>query len=133
MNNNTTQFSDIEHNTLTTLHNVVNSFAEVEKKYPLTVDEFRRIQQVQYQTFIKKLNDYGPYNVTLGREIKDEKGIKSALTVIAIRCTEKTQRLINLLFDRNKQVANEPVIDLFDDISVYGIIAQIINNNKWEK
>jgi hypothetical protein len=118
--------------TINNMNKIVNTFSEVELKYPLTVEEFRKIQHKQYETFIKKLNDYGPYNVTLGREIKDEKGILSALTVIAIRCTEKTQRLINLLFDKTTP-ANEPVIDSFEDISVYGIIAQIINNNKWGK
>jgi hypothetical protein len=114
------------------IEKLASPYGEIEKKYPQTVSEFKLIQQKQYDTFLKKLNDYGPYNVTLGREIKDNKSILTSLCVIAIRCTEKTQRLINLLFDKHK-AANEPVIDSFDDISIYGIIAQIIHNNKWGK
>jgi hypothetical protein len=112
-----------------------NAIVEIENKYPKTIEEFKKIQREQYRVFCKKLHDYGPYNVTLGREIKGENDIKTGLTVIGIRCTEKVQRLINMLFYANNEntTYNEPLIDSFSDISVYGVIAQIIHNKKWGK
>ncbi len=109
--------------------------SEIEVKYPKTAEEFKKIQKQQYRVFCRKLHDYGPYNVTLGREIKTENDVKTGLTVIGIRCTEKVQRLINMLFYSNSELNthNEPLVDSFDDISVYGIIAQIINNKRWGK
>jgi len=107
---------------------------EIEHKYPKTVEEFKKIQKNQYEIFCRKLHDYGPYNISLGREVRSKQDVITALTVICIRCTEKVQRLINILF-YNKEVEahNEPMIDSFDDISVYGIIAQIIHSGKWNK
>ena len=70
----------------------------IEKKYPLTSKEFKKIQSNQYNTFCKKLNDYGPYNVTMGRDIADSNDIKTALTVILVRISDKFQRLLNILF-----------------------------------
>jgi len=119
--------------TLEQIKDIANHFSEVEAKYPIAVEEFRRLQQLQYSTFINKLNDYGPYNVTLGREVNSDDGKHLAMTVIAIRCSEKVQRLINLLYKKDSKPKNEPLIDSFDDISIYGLVAQIINNGKWGK
>jgi len=107
---------------------------EIELKYPKTVEEFKKIQQEQYETFCSKLHDYGPYNISLGREVRSKLDVATALTVICIRCTEKVQRLVNILFYTKDQDAHhEPMIDSFKDISVYGIIAQIIHSGKWNK
>ena len=106
----------------------------IEEKYPLTVQEFKNIQKEQYETFCKKLNDYGPYNVTLGRDVKNSDDIRTSLTTIVVRSYEKVQRLINILFYKKESTAsNEPLIDSFKDLGVYEIIAEIINNKKWNK
>jgi hypothetical protein len=108
--------------------------SEIEKKYPQATSEFKKIQSVQYETFCKKLNDYGPYNVTLGRELKSKNDIQIALSVILVRINDKVQRLINLLFhNKNEQIANEPLIDSFKDLGVYAIIAEIMHGEKWNK
>ena len=70
----------------------------IEKKYPLATEEFIKIQSIQYLTFCKKLNDYGPYNVTMGKEIKNSDDIKTALSVILVRISDKFQRLLNIIF-----------------------------------
>ncbi len=107
---------------------------EIEEKYPKTTEEFKKIQREQYETFCTKLHDYGPYNISLGREVRTKQDILTSLTVICIRCTEKVQRLINILFyTKDNDAHNEPMIDSFKDISVYGIIAQIIHSGKWNK
>ncbi len=114
--------------------NLQATILEIEQKYPETAEEFKKIQKAQYEIFCKKLRDYGPYNVSLGREIRSKEDVTTALTVICIRCTEKVQRLINILFyNKETKAHNEPMIDSFDDISVYGIIAQIIYSGKWNK
>ena len=106
----------------------------IEEKYPKCAAEFKKIQLEQYHTFCKKLHDYGPYNISLGREVKTKQDVSTALTVICIRCTEKVQRLVNILFyTKDHDAHNEPMIDSFKDISVYGIIAQIIHSGKWNK
>ena len=44
------------------------------------------------------------------------------------------QRLINLVLRKGlTDSANEPVFDSFLDISVYGIIAEIVKRGKWAK
>jgi hypothetical protein len=106
----------------------------IEKKYPQTTEAFKQIQKNQYEMFCKKLHDYGPYNVTLGREIKNENDIHTALTVILVRISDKFQRLLNILFyKKDADTSNEPLIDSFKDLGVYAIIAEIINDNKWNK
>ena len=106
----------------------------IEKKYPLSTEEFIKIQSIQYLTFCKKLNDYGPYNVTMGKDIKNSEDIKTALSVILVRISDKFQRLLNILFYKKELTeSNEPLIDSFKDLGVYAIIAEIINNGKWNK
>ena len=46
---------------------------------------------------------------------------------------DKIQRLMNLVVKHNRDAQNEPVMDAFKDLSVYGIIAQIVDNGKWGK
>ena len=111
-----------------------NIISSIEKKYPLATKDFKEIQSNQYETFCKKLNDYGPYNVTLGKEIQNTEDIKTALTVIMVRISDKFQRLLNILFYKKESTTeNEPLIDSFKDLGVYAIIAEIINNGKWNK
>ena len=106
----------------------------IEEKNPLATQEFKNIQSHQYETFCKKLNDYGPYNVTMGKDVKNSDDIQTALTVIMVRISDKFQRLLNILFyKRENTVSNEPLIDSFKDLGVYAIIAEVINNKKWNK
>ena len=106
----------------------------IEKSYPETTKEFKKIQTEQYLTFCKKLNDYGPYNVSLGKDIKNVQDIRTALTVILVRISDKFQRLLNILFyKKDTSTSNEPLIDSFKDLGVYAIIAEIVSNGKWNK
>ena len=42
-------------------------------------------------------------------------------------------RLKNLvLLNQSPNVASESVVDTFQDMSIYGIIAQIVQNGKWK-
>ena len=56
-----------------------------------------------------------------------------SITAIIIRINDKVQRLFNLVLKRKTAAQNEPVEDAFKDLSVYGIIAQIVSCGKWGK
>ena len=110
-----------------------NIVKEIESSYPETCKEFKRIQKEQYETFCKKQFAYGQHNITLGMDMGDPDSRHLSITAIIIRINDKVQRLFNLVLKRKTKAQNEPVEDAFKDLSVYGIIAQIVSNEKWGK
>jgi hypothetical protein len=76
--------------------------------------------------------DYGISNIMLGGDTNSEEDRNFALLGIAIRLTDKVNRLRNLLYKR-KAPANESINDSFRDTMNYSIIATIIQNEKWGK
>ena len=111
--------------------NSVNAIDFIEEHYPETAKEFKRIQQEQYQVFCKKQMDYGPSNISMGTGVGEAINTKLATTALVIRINDKVQRLLNLVVSNDRDAQNEPVEDAFKDLSVYGIIAQIVRNGKW--
>ena len=103
----------------------------IEKHYPETAKEFQKIQFEQYETFCKKQMDYGPSNISMGTGVGEAVNVKLATTALVIRINDKIQRLLNLVVSNDRDAQNEPVEDAFKDLSVYGIIAQIVRNGKW--
>ena len=110
-----------------------NIVKEIESTYPETCKEFKRLQREQYETFCKKQYDYGQHNITLGMDLSDPDNRHLSITAIIIRINDKVQRLFNLVLKRKAEAQNEPVEDAFKDLSVYGIIAQIVAAGKWGK
>ena len=108
-----------------------DAIAFIEKEYPETAKEFKRIQQEQYDTFCKKQMDYGPSNISMGTGVGGAINKKLSTTALVIRINVKVQRLLNLVVSNDRDAQNEPVEDAFGDLSVYGIIAQIVRNGKW--
>ena len=111
--------------------NPTDAVTYIEKTYPETAKEFKRIQEEQYEVFCKKQMDYGPSNISMGTGIGKAINIKLATTALVIRINDKVQRLLNLVVSNDRDAQNEPVEDAFKDLSVYGIIAQIVRNGKW--
>ena len=103
----------------------------IEKHYPETAKEFQEIQYEQYETFCKKQMDYGPSNISMGTGVGEAVNKKLATTALVVRINDKVQRLLNLVVNNDREAQNEPVEDAFKDLSVYGIIAQIVKNGKW--
>ena len=103
----------------------------IEKHYPETSKEFKRIQGEQYETFCKKQMDYGPSNISMGTGVGGAINKKLSTTALVIRINDKIQRLLNLVVSNDRDAQNEHVEDAFKDLSVYGIIAQIVRNGKW--
>ena len=108
-----------------------DAIAYIEKHYPETTKEFHRIQFEQWLTFCKKQMDYGPSNISMGTGIGKAVNVKLAMTALVVRINDKVQRLLNLVVTNDREAQNEPVEDAFKDLSVYGIIAQIVKNGKW--
>ena len=99
----------------------------IELKFPETMYTFERLNKEQYELFAKKQHDYGPGNISMG-------GNKElSLIGLIVRINDKVQRLMNLVVKHNRDAQNEPVMDAFKDLSVYGIIAQIVSEDKWGK
>ena len=106
----------------------------MEKKYPEMTKEFRQIQREQYELFLRKQHDYGPQNVAVGSLLKTKEDIKLSLLGLWFRIQDKTERIKTLLMrDDGNSVQDEPVVDSYNDISVYGIMAQVVSRGKWAK
>ena len=103
----------------------------IEKQYPETAKEFKKIQEEQYETFCKKQMDYGPSNISMGTGVGSSVNTHLSLTALVVRINDKIQRLLNLIVTNKREAQNEPIEDAFKDLSVYGIIAQIVKNGKW--
>lgn len=106
---------------------------EMESKYPQMTDEFKRIMFTQYELFCLKQSNYGPDNIAVGTTLKSLEDIKLATTGIWFRMNDKVQRLKQLVVLGKKENVGERVDDTLMDLSVYGIIAQIVKNGKWAK
>ena len=97
-----------------------------EEHYPETMRKFREIQQEQIELFASKQMDYGPHNIYMNGDKQ------LSLEGLCFRMNDKIQRLFHL--NKTKQEAqNEPAIDAFKDVSIYGIIAQIVDADCWAK
>jgi len=103
-----------------------------EALYPETIAEFRKIQEEQLKLFCRKQMDYGPENITLGKDLGKAKNLKLSLLGVWFRSNDKIQRILNLVqSDRNPQ--NESLEDSWIDLSNYSIISMLISRNKWGK
>ena len=102
----------------------------IEEEYPETAESFKQIQKEQYELFCRKQMDYGPKNISVGTDLRTDEDVKLSLTGLWFRINDKIERLKQLVV-LDKAAQNEPMIDAFSDLSVYGIIAQIVHRKKW--
>ena len=106
---------------------------QVEKEYPEMTDEFKRIMFTQYELFCLKQSNYGPNNISVGTKLETAEDKKLSLTGLWFRMNDKIQRLKQLVVLSKEDSVGESIEDTFQDLSVYGIIAQIVSNGKWAK
>ena len=107
---------------------------EIEGKYPETCEMLRDFLSEEYDLFIRKQNDYGTSNVTVGQDLNDPDGRKVAMSALIFRINDKVQRLLNLVVKKGAiQAANEPIEDAFKDISLLSKMARIVEKGKWGK
>ena len=106
---------------------------QMELEWPEMTKEFKRLQHEQYVLFLHKQHDYGPGNISVGSQLTTPEEIKLSLTGLWFRMNDKIQRLKELvLLSREAKVTTESVKDTFQDLSIYGIIAQIVKNKQWK-
>ena len=86
----------------------------------------------QYVLFCKKHRNYGTSNVNVGTNLETEADIKLALTGLWFRINDKIQRLKNLVVQGEPDTVGEPIEDTLKDLSVYGIIGQIVQQGKFK-
>ena len=107
--------------------------AYCEKEYPETCDLFKQLMAEQYVLFCKKQKNYGPGNISVGTDLRTDGDVKLSLTGLWFRINDKIQRLKQLIILGHKDNVGESEQDTFQDLSVYGIIAQIVSSKKWGK
>lgn len=105
----------------------------VERMYPETCEEFKTIQDEMYQTFCQKQRNYGPDNISVGSSLESQEDVHVSLTGLWFRMNDKIQRLKQLVVKGQPDEVGEPIQDTYEDLSVYGIIAQIVQRGKWGK
>lgn len=106
---------------------------ECEDLYPETTAEFKKILNEQYILFCKKQLNYGPDNISVGTRCEKPEEIKLSLTGLWFRKNDKIQRLKQLVLLGNEDTVGESIQDTYQDLSVYGIISQIVSRGKWGK
>ena len=77
--------------------------------------------------------NYGPDNISVGSNLETEDEIKISLTGLWFRMNDKIQRLKQLVVLGQPDEVGENIQDTYEDMSVYGVIAQIVQRKKWAK
>lgn len=106
---------------------------QIEEMYPETTAEFWKICHEQYETFCVKQSNYGPDNISVGTPLSTPDEIKLSLVGLWYRLNDKVQRIKQLVVLGNKDNVGEAIDDTYQDLSVYGIIAQMVKRGKWAK
>ena len=104
-----------------------------ERIYPETCEEFKLIQEEMYETFCKKQRNYGPGNISVGTQLITKDDIKLSLTGLWFRKNDKINRLKQLVVIGQPDEVGENIQDTYQDLSIYGIISQLVQRGKWSK
>ena len=110
-----------------------NAIQYCERLYPETTKEFKKILDEMYVTFCKKQKNYGPGNISVGTNLESDEDIKLSLVGLWFRKNDKIQRLKQLVVLGQPDEVGENIQDTYEDLSVYGIISQIVQRKKWAK
>ena len=103
-----------------------------EKTHPELTKEYKKIMMNQYITFCKKHRNYGTGNINVGTNLDTDNDVKLALTGLWFRMNDKVQRLKQLVVMGEPDTVGESSLDTYQDLSVYGIIAQIVSQKKFK-
>lgn len=104
---------------------------ECEEKYPEMTREFKIIMKEEYELFCKKQLGYGSSNITGGTLLETDEDVKFSLTGLFFRMNDKIQRIKQLVVLNKTDYVGESVTDTFQDLSIYGIISQLVHRKKW--
>jgi hypothetical protein len=104
-----------------------------EEMYPEMVKEYWKIIYEQFELFCAKNMNYGPGNIAVGTTLSTPDDVKLSLIGLFFRMNDKIQRLKQMVVLGAKDVVGESVQDTYQDLSVYGVIAQLVSRDKWGK
>ena len=103
-----------------------------EDNYKNLTDEYKKIMMEQYVLFCKKHRNYGTGNINVGTNLNTDNDVKLALTGLWFRLNDKIQRLKQLVVNGEPDTVGESSEDTFQDLSIYGIIAQLVSKKKFK-
>ena len=103
-----------------------------ESNYPELTTEYKKIMMEQYILFCKKHRNYGTGNINVGTNLETSSDVKLALTGLWFRLNDKIQRLKQLVVNGEPDTVGESMKDTYQDLSIYGIIAQLVSQKKFK-
>jgi len=104
----------------------------LQKEYPTIYEGYQSIVDEQFELFAKKHLDYGMHNVSAGTNLDTADEVEFAMTGLWYRLSDKINRWKNMIISGRK-AQNETLIDTYQDITNYGIIAQLVERGLWKK
>lgn len=104
-----------------------------ERVYPQMTEEFKNIQKEMYETFCRKQRNYGSGNISVGTSLSTPDDVKLSLVGLFFRKNDKIQRIKQLVVLGEPDEVGESIADTYEDLSVYGIISQLVQRGKWGK
>jgi len=112
---------------------MTENIKKLKEQYPEIAKSYEKIADEQYELFAGKMLDYGKGNISVGSNLETEEETHVAMTGLWFRINDKIQRLKQLvLLRKDANVKTESIKDTFQDLSIYGIIAQIVGNGNWK-
>ena len=96
--------------------------ADIHKTLGCTEDHTFKVIDIMLsdiQLFDQKQRDYGKLNIS-----------KFGQVGVLVRASDKIERLTNLI-QSDKVPSNESVKDSWQDLSIYGAIARVVNEGSW--
>lgn len=104
----------------------------LKEEYPSIYAGYMDIVEEQLELFSKKHLDYGMSNISAGTQLSTEDERSFALSGLWYRMNDKINRWKNLIVS-SRGPQNETLIDTFQDLSNYAIIAQLVSRNQWKR
>jgi hypothetical protein len=105
---------------------------QLKKEYPTIYNGYKQILEEQFELFSSKHLDYGMSNISAGTQLANSEEKDFALTGLWYRISDKVNRWKNLIITKQTN-KNEPLVDTYQDITNYGIIAQLVERGLWKK
>lgn len=110
-----------------------SAIPKLKEKHPEIAQAFETVMKEEYELFARKMLDYGKSNITVGTNLETPEEVKLSMTGLFFRMNDKIQRIKNLLVMNNEpNVTDESILDTFKDLSIYGVIAQIVAAGRWK-
>lgn len=110
-----------------------SAIPKLKEKHPEIAQAFETVMKEEYELFARKMLDYGKSNISVGTNLETPEEVKLSMTGLFFRMNDKIQRIKNLLVMNNEpNVTDESILDTFKDLSIYGVIAQIVAAGRWK-